>query len=267
MMMLAALACTFDHSGLVPGSPPSADDTSGSAGTGGQGGAGGSSENAGGDGPDAFSDDDANDPDGGAGGGPELDAPAPVSDATPDGANPRADDGSPDEASSDDGGDESAVADAGRDCSAKPNGKAFTSPGESTAHCYWFHSLPSHWVGAANTCTSEGGYLVTIASNEETAFVLGLLSTFPSDEKLWIGGTDGRFSSDGPGSGPYIWITGQPMSYVNWYSDTSTTEPNGACQTCGGRPCYCEHRVAIGSDGRWADDYEANPYRFVCESD
>jgi hypothetical protein len=267
MLMLAALACTFDHSGLLPGSPPSSDDaTSGGAGIGGQGGAGGSFGNAGGEGPDA-SYDDANDPDGGAGGGPELDAPAALSDATPDSANPQADDGSPDVASPDAEGDEAPVADAGRDCSTKPNGKAFTSPGESMGHCYWFHSIPSNWVGAANTCTSEGGHLATIASNEENAFVLGLLSTSPADEKVWIGGTDGRFSSDGPGSGPYLWITGQPMSYVNWYSDTSTTEPDGACKLCGANPCFCEHRVAIGRDGRWADEYEANPNRFVCESD
>ena len=272
MTMLAALACTFDHSGLAPGSPTSIDDASASAvGTGGQGGAegaGGSLGNAGGDGPDALSHDDTNDPAGGAGGGPDPDAATPASDATPDGANPGADDGPMrDVASSDADGDGAQVADAGRDCSTKPNGQVFTSPGESTPHCYWFHSIPGQWVGAANTCSSEAGHLVTISSDEENAFVLGLLTTGPPNERVWIGGTDGRFSSDGSGSGPYVWITGQPMSYVNWYSDTTTTEPDGACKMCGANPCFCEHRVAIGRDGRWADDYEANPNRFVCESD
>lgn len=271
MTMLAALACTFDHSGLAPGSPPSIEDASASAvGTGGQGGAdgaAGSPGNAGGDAP-ALSHDGTNDPDGGSGGGAEPDVAVLAPDAIPDGQNPGPDDGAVlDVPSSNADRDGAPMADAGRDCSAKPNGQAFTSPGESTAHCYWFHSIPGQWVGAANTCSSEAGHLVTISSDAENAFVLGLLSTTPPNERVWIGGTDGRFSSEGPGSGPYVWITGQPMSYVNWYSDATTAEPDGACKLCGANPCFCEHRVAIGRDGRWVDDYEANPYRFVCESD
>jgi hypothetical protein len=163
--------------------------------------------------------------------------------------------------------DGSIEADASRNCSTVTNASSFTPPGEQRPHCYWFHAFPSHWLGAANTCSAEGGHLVTISSNAETTFVLGLVATFPPNEWLWIGGTDGRFSSDGPGSGPYSWVTGEPMSYTNWYTDGDTPEPDGSCKSCGGNPCYCEHRIAIRNDGRWVDGYEAIPYRYICEAD
>jgi hypothetical protein len=89
----------------------------------------------------------------------------------------------------------------------------------------------------------------------------------PADH-VWVGGTDGRFSGDSAGSGPYAWITGEPMTYTSWFSDMKTQEPDGACETkCMGNPCNCEHRIAIMADGHWLDAYEGGLMRFVCEAE
>jgi hypothetical protein len=108
---------------------------------------------------------------------------------------------------------------------------------------------------------------LTLSSNAETNFVLGLVTTFSASDYIWIGGTDGRFSGDGPGSGPYAWITGEPMVYQNWYTNGATQEPDGRCDFIDSGKANCEHRLAIGNDGRWSDVYEALAYRFVCEAD
>jgi len=90
-------------------------------------------------------------------------------------------------------------------------------------------STPTNWLSAANKCAADRPRnLVTISSGAETAFVLTLAQSIAANARLWIGGTDGRFSSDGQGSGPYSWITGEPLVYTNWFQ---RREPSGA-----GRP-------------------------------
>jgi hypothetical protein len=252
MLTLGALACTFDHSGLLPGAADA----------------------------DLADASDAELPDGAAGdtGGGEMDGgdasaetistldgdAATDSPARPDGNLP-SDVSQPEGGTVDGPLDASgSETDARFDCASVPGGVTFTPPGGANAHCYWVHATASNWLGAANACVMDRGHLVTLTSSAETTFVLGLVPPIASNDRLWIGGTDGRFSSDGPGSGPFVWITGEPMTYQNW---ASNGQPDGSCKTCAGAPCECEHRLAILSDGRWEDLYEALYYRSVCEAE
>lgn len=262
VLTLGALACTFDHSGVQPGSADGGNDdaTDEVRSDGAEGGA--LDAEAGDPNVDEGGNDDAN-LDGAS--LPDADA-APDSPSRPDG-NPVTPDAHP----TDDGGGidvlvDGSGPDARLDCAAV-SGSTFTPPGANNAHCYWLHGTAANWLGAANACTAERGHLVTLGSGAETTFVLGLATTFPSTDRLWIGATDGRFSSDGPGSGPFVWITGEPMTYTNWASSGPAQQPDGACKTCNGSPCECEHRAALMNDGRWEDLYEGVYYRFVCEAE
>jgi Lectin C-type domain len=259
MLTLGALACTFDHSGGQPGS-----DDGGTGDAADESTEGSSSDAEAGDpNTDEGGNDDAN-PDGSS---PGDDDAAQDSPSRPDG-NPLPSDAQP----TDDGGSDGMVdgsgpeQDARLDCAAV-SGSTFTPPDASGAHCYWLHGTAANWLGAANACAAERGHLVTIDSSAETTFVLGLVTAFPSDDRLWIGATDGHFSSEGPGSGPFVWITGEPMTYTNWASSGPSQQPDGLCQMCGTALCQCEHRVATTNDGHWEDLYEGLYYRFVCEAE
>jgi hypothetical protein len=260
MLTLGAVACSFDHSGLLPGGAD-ADATDASH----------AQDDAAGDAGDEASNGDAPGADGGASG-----------DASNEGSSARDGDAATDSLSRPDGNapvdgnpandgaadpppdGQGTGPDARFDCALVPSGKTFTPPGSTNAHCYWVHGTAGNWLGAANACIGERGHLVTLSSSAETIFVLGLLPPIAATDRIWVGGTDGRFSSDGPGSGPFVWITGEPMTYQDW---APNGEPNGACKMCSGAPCECEHRLAITSDGRWEDLYEALYYRSICEAE
>jgi hypothetical protein len=253
MLTLGALACTFDHSGSSPGSDEGTADAADDGapnGTDGSAGAEGSPE-----GDMAETGDEGTTSGDGSGSDAQVGADSPT----------RLDGSSNDASQAFDGNDGSSQ-DAHFDCTAVSNGATFTPPGASAAHCYWLHSTANNWLGAVNACAAERGHLVTLSSSAETMFVQSLVP-FASTDLIWIGATDGRFSSDGPGSGPFMWITGEPMTYQNWASSGSGQQPDGLCQSCMGSPCNCEHRVAMMSDGRWDDLYEALYYRFVCEGE
>jgi len=267
VLTFGAAACMFNHSGLLPGpepaedasEPPSKDASNGSEGA----------TIEGGDEPersldasiDASGDEDSVPPhDGGASssdtGTPPRDVTQPVdADAQPADSGDEAGDGP------------AAQADARAVCAAFPDAVDFTPPGAQTPHCYWLNANRSGWSTAVTACTAQHGHLLTLSSEIETAFVLGMVPEFGTTDRVWIAGTDGRFSGDGPGSGPFFWINGEPFVYENWYSDGNRQEPDGACQDCNGSICYCEHRVAIMSDGRWDDVYEADLFRYVCEAE
>jgi hypothetical protein len=269
---LGIAACTFDRSGSIPGSAPSPDAR------------GEGDGRADSDGPvaeaeaSAFVDGEDMEADA------SVDAPldqemdeTSAGEASPDAAPSEADAGPPIDAAdmedAPDGGQGTdagpardawtADADGGFDCSLVPNGATFLPPGETRAHCYWLASTPANWLTAANTCSSLGGHLVTLSSSAETSFVLGIVTPFSLADRVWIGATDARFSGDGPGSGPYMWIDGEPMTYTNW-SSSPVQEPDGACASNG---MNCEHRGAMLNNGRWVDLYEGLPYRFVCEAE
>ena len=281
MLMVVAVSCTFDRAGTGP-------DLVGTPDAGGE-----VTKPDGSDGSSPENDALADGADRAADGGSSIDASVDVSteqvdvvarpDAVTEADASRLDAGGSDVSSNEvgppppdapapadsgvDGADPAREADAPDSCAGFPNAHSFTPPEADFRHCYWYEATASNWLGAANSCASARGHLATLSSSAETAFAVGLVPAFAPATRVWIGGTDGRFSADGPGSGPFSWITGEPMTYTNWFSDASTQEPNGRCESCTGSPCYCEHRIAIMNDGRWEDLYEAVPSSFLCEAE
>jgi hypothetical protein len=102
------------------------------------------------------------------------------------------------------------------------------------------------WEEAKQRAEADGGHLVTITSAEEDALVYALIADNPD---LWTN-VDVAVMSDGEESpiqvtlGPWIglyqqsgseeptggwtWVTGEPVSYTNWFvqADGSQPEPN-----------------------------------------
>ena len=92
-------------------------------------------------------------------------------------------------------------------------------------HWYEVILLPNvSWSTASADATSRGGYLATITSTGEQAFIQGLLTDNPNDalEEYWIGGFQPAGSTE-PGGG-WQWVTGESFVYTNWGSG----EPNNS---------------------------------------
>lgn len=120
---------------------------------------------------------------------------------------------------------------------------------------YKFYPGPVTFEEARTRCAKASGYLVSITSGAENAFVQALVD----GEKVWIGlhdmGTDGDWT----------WVDGSTYSYENWREDptgenTTTNEPNGGAR---------ENAVAMNwwADGTWNDHNERALLGYVCEWD
>jgi hypothetical protein len=130
------------------------------------------------------------------------------------------------------------------------------------------------WSYASNQAARAGGYLATITSSQEQAFVWGIISTIDS---LWSfdGGTHpgerpgpfiGGYQISGAAEpvGGWAWVTGEAFVYSNW----SSGEPNN---TAGGT----ENRIAFRNkgifySGSWNDvaDFPADDViSFIIEYD
>lgn len=72
---------------------------------------------------------------------------------------------------------------------------------------------------AAQALPGGGWDLATITSAAEDAFVAGLLPTSPASRShFWLGANDAAVE------GTYVWVTGEPFSYTNWWIN----EPNNS---------------------------------------
>ena len=93
-------------------------------------------------------------------------------------------------------------------------------------HFYEVVSAPAGitWGNANSVATSLGGYLATVTSAEENAFVFNLAdqdaTVWYSGYGPWLGGIQPTGSIE-PGGG-WRWITGEPFAYQNW----SPGQPN-----------------------------------------
>ena len=84
------------------------------------------------------------------------------------------------------------------------------------SHCYRLTSRSASWFGAQAEAHAAGGYLVSIGSAVENAF---LLSTFGSQVgDFWIG------LNDIANEGTYLWDSGEALGYTNWHPG----EPNNS---------------------------------------
>jgi hypothetical protein len=109
-------------------------------------------------------------------------------------------------------------------------------------HWYDLHEQPSliSWGAAQQFALSSGGYLATITSAEENAFLESVFGSALTTELAWIGLTDAQ------AEGVWQWVTGEPFSYSNW----APGEPNNYCHNtaqCG------EHYVHLQAGSVWND--------------
>jgi cysteine-rich repeat protein len=102
---------------------------------------------------------------------------------------------------------------------------------------------PLAWGGASNDCVTWGGWLATIDSAEEQAFVASLVS-----DRTWIGANDKTVEGD------FAWDSGEPWGYQNW----ATGEPSDTL----GEDCV---ELNATLDFAWNDTACADPHVFLCE--
>ena len=118
---------------------------------------------------------------------------------------------------------------------------------ENTNHCYKRYDDTISWHVAKAHCESEGGYLVTITSQDEQDFVFDELVSF-SPNNCWIGATDEAEE------GKWQWFNEEKWKYDNW----STGQPDN-CDDL-------EHYGAISNtDGTWQDKMSLNNGSGTCD--
>lgn len=134
-------------------------------------------------------------------------------------------------------------------CSAAPIEWPVSAGGNG--HYYEYVSTSVQWpvakANAENTSfNGVRGHLATIKSSAENAF---LTSRFP---KAWAGLTDSE--SFGGSEGNFKWVTGEPLSYTNWYPG----EPNDV----NGNEDFMEVNF---SNGRWNDAFNGYSQGYIIE--
>ncbi len=88
-----------------------------------------------------------------------------------------------------------------------------------SGHWYELTSSALTWADAQNEALSKGGYLVVVNDASEQSFVASTFAASGDYESfVWIGLFDPTFT----GSGPFVWVNGDPLTYTNW----APGEPN-----------------------------------------
>lgn len=137
--------------------------------------------------------------------------------------------------------------------------------GESgNKHCYMlFVKEPKTWMSAKRHCESLGGYLATVTSDDEQAFLTNRfqfadLEVWDDWVGPWIGYTDGMKKGTWQWVSGEIAVVGQDQVYNNWFQNV----PDNCC---GGEDC------AQISGGHWGDKWNDNKCHFklpyLCERD
>lgn len=106
-------------------------------------------------------------------------------------------------------------------------------------------SAPLRWPDARDAATARGGYLATITSAEENAFLFALVGT----AHTWLGAYQPPASPEPDGG--WSWVTGEQFQFTNW----EPSEPNNLA----GQEHYLE---LSGVSGRWNDlplNHSQNP--------
>jgi len=127
-------------------------------------------------------------------------------------------------------GDRPSVIEIGEDNSACPL-ECHAYLGSFEGHDYYVSTDFTTWTTADANAQALGGYLVSIGSAAENAFIE---SYFPGADWLWIG------LSDAAEEGTFTWSNGDPLTYSNW----APFEPNNSGN---------EDYAIIWADGTWND--------------
>lgn len=131
-----------------------------------------------------------------------------------------------------------------------------------TGHYYEVVVTPNvGWVAARDAAAARGGYLASITSAEENAFVLGLVLDTPDawyvlQNRRAIGPWLGGYQPSGlrPASEGWTWVSGEPWSYTNWSAGQPDNDDTGESFV---------HFSNLGTmlDGTWNDRAENDANR------
>lgn len=93
-----------------------------------------------------------------------------------------------------------------------------SGPG-ANGHWYAVTDTPDSWTASNLAATQAGGYLASVLSAEENAFLVDTFTDgviFPETSIYWIG------FNDAANEGTFEWSSGEPAGYTNW----AAGEPN-----------------------------------------
>jgi hypothetical protein len=120
---------------------------------------------------------------------------------------------------------------------------------------HWY--LPVHvtnlisWATAYTNAQQQGGYLATITSAQEDAFVLSLVKS----SAYWsrdIGPALGGYQTNGSSepAGGWAWVTGEPWAYTHWAGGQPDNGRGGPAESI---------LHYWGSSGTWNDQVNTGP--------
>lgn len=113
-----------------------------------------------------------------------------------------------------------------------------------THHGYRLHTTPVDAYTARATCMEDGGYLATLPTDEERAFVGKSLTI-----GCWVG------ADDKAQDGAFVWSSGEPVDTA-WFAANQPDDADGS-QSC----------LALTAADRYADANCDERRPFVCEFD
>ncbi len=114
-------------------------------------------------------------------------------------------------------------------------------------HAYALIKDPATWHVAQHRCEEMGGHLVTVESNAELEFILGI--TQANNTEAWIGGTDEVTE------GVWKWVTGAtiPKEMVSAFRIDNHQD--------------MQHALAAGGSKNIEDNFQCLRRVFICEWD
>ena len=129
--------------------------------------------------------------------------------------------------------------------------------GTFNGHRYYVYNRDNitTWEEAKQYCESKGGYLATITSQEENAYVYSYLRDNFDYESAYFGFTDEEED------GNWEWENNEEVSYTNWHPG----EPNGQDENEKHAMYYYKYLDGSWNDGNFEDDAWNGDGSFICE--
>ena len=109
------------------------------------------------------------------------------------------------------------------------------NPDNGHWYLYVAGGSPADWASSSSAAAASGGYLASIGSSQENAWIVTNLLA-PIGASAWIGGTDTA------SEGTWAWADGESWSFANW----APGEPSDFSGS--------ENWLAIAADGTWSDE-------------
>ena len=119
----------------------------------------------------------------------------------------------------------------------------FIYMGSLNGSAYYCSLYAETWNTASSICEANGGYLASIGSAEENAFLANILTL----QSAYIG------LSDAESEGTFTWTSGEPIEYSNWYPG----QPNNYLDD--------QDYVEMLNNGQWNDQYTSKKLEFILE--